>query len=262
MNQQQYDQIKHAAFEDEINKIAGPVSEVAGTALWFPGVSAIGGLAGAAKGGYKDKKEYTEAMGRGASNVLIPGAGTYRLARRAMTPDKIKKDYDKSKSHEQKKEASMNQQQYDQIAQSAFEDEMSKIAKEEMDSSGNYTPGHLKSYYATLKGTFKHPIKTIGSALAGEIVGGVGGAGVGAAAGLGVAGVSKLMKKTPNFKGKALIGALAGGYGGAMIGGLEGWRKGMKNIGVKANPYIAPPFTRATLTPAAQKDLNIHPKKK
>jgi len=96
MNQAQYDSIKTEAFVDELQKIAGPASEIAGTVLWAPMPSAIGGLVGAASGGY-NKAEYAKAMKRGASNVLIPGVGPYRITRRVMTDEKIRKDYEKSK---------------------------------------------------------------------------------------------------------------------------------------------------------------------
>jgi hypothetical protein len=157
----------------------------------------------------------------------------------------------------------LNSKSIEQIRVTAFEDEIKKIAaKEEVDEAGNLKPGHWKSYAATLKTLFKHPIKTMGPTIGGELVGGAGGAAGGALAGLGVAGVARLLKKHPSFKAAAGIGALAGGYGGMVGGAALGYQRAMRNQGIKVGPVFFPPYTRATLSPAAQKDLNIHPKSK
>jgi hypothetical protein len=86
MNQEQYDKIVKSAFDDEMKKIAGQTSELAGT-----GTSGIIGAPLAAAAGYhfggahKTEGSLRRAESKGASNVLIPFVGPYRLGRRLAT---------------------------------------------------------------------------------------------------------------------------------------------------------------------------------
>jgi hypothetical protein len=92
MNKEAYlEEVYNESFNAELEKLSGTVSEAVGAAGWFPAPSAVGGAAGLATGGYKSKKEYKAAQKKGASNVLLPGVGAYRLARKARTKDKYKK---------------------------------------------------------------------------------------------------------------------------------------------------------------------------
>ena len=84
------EEVYEDAFNDEMNKIAGVVSEGVGSVGWFPLPSAVGGLIGANKGGYKTEKDLKRADAKSFSNVLLPGVGGYRLARRLSTTSKIR----------------------------------------------------------------------------------------------------------------------------------------------------------------------------
>ena len=84
MNQQQYDQIKLAAFENELQKIAGPVTEVIGSAASFPESLITGGI-GYMAGPRTSKEDIKKAEKRTWSNLLLPFAAPYRLGRRIAT---------------------------------------------------------------------------------------------------------------------------------------------------------------------------------
>lgn len=82
-----YEEIKQEAFNDELESIvkqAGPISEAVGTVLWGPFISGAGAVAGAATGKLSDKERKTY-KNKSISNILIPGAGGYRLTRRFMS---------------------------------------------------------------------------------------------------------------------------------------------------------------------------------
>ena len=83
------------SFKEGFEKVAGTISEGVGAAGWFPIPSAIGGLLGHSKGGYKTEKAMKSREGKSFSNALIPGVGAYRLARRLSTKNKIRKKVEK-----------------------------------------------------------------------------------------------------------------------------------------------------------------------
>ena len=88
MNQQQYDNIKQAAFTDELKKIAGQASEIFGAVGEGP-IGLLGTAAGYHLGGPRKTEEGIRKADKAMlSNVLLPIAGSYRLGRRMATQEK------------------------------------------------------------------------------------------------------------------------------------------------------------------------------
>ena len=86
--------IREEAFNDELKKIAASPSEVASSSLGTP-ASVIPGALGYAAGPRLTETDIRKAERRGASNILIPFVGPYRLGRRLATQHGNKKMYDK-----------------------------------------------------------------------------------------------------------------------------------------------------------------------
>ena len=82
MNKQAYlEEVYNSAFNDELEKIGGPISEAIGSVGWLPVPSVVGAIVGA--GSEKlSKKQLKEQDKKTWSNVLLPGVGAYRASRR------------------------------------------------------------------------------------------------------------------------------------------------------------------------------------
>jgi len=72
-------------FWSGFEKQAGLASEVAGTVIQFP-LSLVGAGVGALKGKYPKEQDKQVIEDKSWSNLLIPGVGGYRLARRLRDP--------------------------------------------------------------------------------------------------------------------------------------------------------------------------------
>ena len=98
------EQIKQAAFEDEMKKIAGETSEAFWPVFQTAAGGMLGGIPGALSGaamnaipagigaliGPKTKEEMVKQDRKSVSNVLLPFVGAYRLGRRLATPMDIR----------------------------------------------------------------------------------------------------------------------------------------------------------------------------
>lgn len=80
--------MEKTAFEIGFEKRAGVRSEMVGTLLNPLGL--VGALAGVAAGPYS-KEQQAAAENKSWSNVLLPGAGGYRLVRRSLADEEHNK---------------------------------------------------------------------------------------------------------------------------------------------------------------------------
>ena len=81
MNNELYTKEVYSSFGKEIEKVGGEISELVGSVGWFPLPTVIGGVLGAAST-KPTKKEIKEQKKKSFSNILLPGVGAYRAARR------------------------------------------------------------------------------------------------------------------------------------------------------------------------------------
>ena len=147
---------------------------------------------------------------------------------------------------------------YEEIYQSAFENELQKIAKDKYEDPGYFKGlvGAAKAYYTD------KPLSNIGRQLLGTVEGGIAGGGTGAVAGATAGGVAALLAKalkkgssSKTIAVPAVLGSILGLIGGHAVGNAESYKKIMagKGISVK-NPYT---FPRYSFTPEAAKKYNV-----